>query len=110
VILCYIEMFFLHYSGPRAPPVVPVLDRARGRACGGRAQARGGRGERGRAGGRGQVSGAAVPVWTNSLECTLDNDCCGMRRLRLLSFLTFFFTVQLINNIVTHTNSLPTSI
>ena len=74
VILCYIEMFFLHYTGPtgtaaakplprvppgpRAPPVVPVLGHARGRgqACGGRAQARGG------CCGRGQVRGAAVPV------------------------------------------------
>ena len=101
MILCYIEMFFLHYSGPagaaafygaararpflrappgpRAPPVVPVLGRACGRAHGGRTQARRGRGGNGRACGHGQVRGAAVPVWTNSLECTLDNDCCGMR-------------------------------
>ena len=86
VILCYTEMFFLHYTGPtgtaafygaaaarplprvppgpRAPPVVPVLARAHahGRARGGRAQARGGRRGRGRARGRGQVRGAAVPV------------------------------------------------
>ena len=65
MVLCYIEIFFLHYTGPtgaaafygaaaarppprvpadpRAPPVVPV----RGR--GGRAQARGGRQAHGRA-------------------------------------------------------------
>ena len=87
MILCYIEMFFLHYSGPagaaafygaararpflRAPPVVPVLDRAHGRAHGGRAQARGGCGGRGRAHGHGQVRGAAVPVWSKTVWSAL---------------------------------------
>ena len=78
MILCYIEIFFLHCTGPtgaaaarppprvpaglRAPPVVPVRGRARGRGCGGRAQARGGRRGRGRARGGDQVRGAAVPL------------------------------------------------
>ena len=107
MILCYIEIFFLHYTGPtgaaafysaaaarppprvpagpRAPPVVPV----RGRGRGGRAQARGGRR------GRGRARGAAVllrPMMYETQEirrchssrplplvCTSDNDCCAMR-------------------------------
>ena len=145
VILCYTEMFFLHYTdptgtaafygaavarplprvppGPRAPPVVPVLARARGRARGGRAQARGGRRGRGRARGRGQVRGAAVPVLHKTYD---DRDQgnppmpfkptrpigvqFGQRLLRnsmttAVEFFNLFFTVELINSIVTHTNS-----
>ena len=74
MILCYIEMFFLHYTGPtggaaarplprvpsssRVPRVVPVLGRARG----GTANAGGGRRGHERVHGGGQVRGAAVPV------------------------------------------------
>ena len=141
VILCYTEMFFLHYTGPtgtaaarplprvppgpRAPPVVPVLAcaRARGRARGGRAQARGGRRGHGRARGHGQVRGAAVPVLHETYD---DRDQgnppmpfkptrpigvhFGQRLLRnsmttAVEFFNLFFTVELINSIVTHTNS-----
>ena len=145
VILCYIEMFFLHYTGPTgaaafygaaaarplprvppgpcAPPIVPVLGRACGPARGGRAQARGGRRGRGRAHGRGQLRGAAVPVLHETCD---DRDQgnppmpfkpthpigvrFGQRLLwnsmtTAVEFFNLFFTVELLNGVVTHTNS-----
>ena len=113
--------------GPRAPPVVPVLGGGRGRGCGqargGSAQARGGRRGQGGARGSGQVREAALPV----LHETYDNVDQGNQPLqfqptrpigvhfghRLLrntmttavEFFNLFFTVELINSIVNHTNS-----
>ena len=112
-------------AGPRAPPVVPVLaraGRARGRARGGRAQARGGRRGRGRARGGGQVRGAAVALHETYDVRDVGNPPLpfnptrpigvhfGQRLLRnamttAVEFFYLFFTVELVNNIVTHTNS-----
>ena len=97
--------------------------RGRGRARGGSAQARGGRRGQGRARGLGQVRGAALPV----LHETYDDVDQGNQPLqfqptrpiglhfghRLLrntmttavEFFNLFFTIELINRIVNHTNS-----
>ena len=106
-------------AGPRAPPVVPVLGRARV----GRAEARGGRRGHGRARGGDQVHGAAVPVLHKTYDVRDQGNPplpfkptrpvgvhFGQRLLRnamttAVGFFNLFFTVELINNIVTHTNS-----
>ena len=121
MILCYIEIFFLHYTGPtgaaaaRPPPRVPAGARAR---HGGRAQARGGRQARG----GGQVRGAAVLLHETYDVREPGNPPLpfqptrpigvhfGQRLLRnamttAVEFFNLFFTVEFINDVVTHTNS-----
>ena len=93
----------------------------RGRGRGGRAQPRGGRRGRGRARGRGQVRGAAVPLSQSYNDADQGNPplqfqparAVGVhlgRQLRntmtqAVEFFNLFFTVQLIEDIVTHTNN-----
>ena len=108
-------------AGPRAPSVVSVLGRA-GRARGGRAQARGGRRGHGRARGGGQVRGAAVPLHETYDVQDVGNPPLPFKPTRpigvhfrqpllrttmttAVEFFKLFFTVELVNNIVTHTNN-----
>ena len=110
------DNYFYFASGPCAP-AVPV----RGR--GGRAEARGGRHGHGRARGHGQLRGAEIPVLHESYDDADEGNPqlpftptrpAGVHfgrpllrnaMTRAVDFFNLFFTVELVNNIVNHTNS-----